>query len=180
MKWNDYFIILGIIGLIMSCNKLNLSSEDDQQNNSDDYQLINKKLLALDELQLMYGNKNNKPYKFKIVVYFNGMCHTCISKMLQWKNILSSSGLGKKVKVFFITYTEEKEILTYYFERDKILHPVYYDFDSTFIIKNKLINITHLAMVVDSTNKIIFASDPLESAQAKGEFLDTLSIINNL
>ncbi len=30
MKWNDYFIILGIIGLIMSCNKLNLSSEDDQ------------------------------------------------------------------------------------------------------------------------------------------------------
>ena len=81
------------------------------------------------------------------------------------------------VEILFITYTNEMEILQFYFEKDKIDFPIYFDVDSTFIKNNGIVNSSHLAFIVDSTNKIVYKDDPLKDSMTKNDFINTISKI---
>lgn len=135
-------------------------------------------LEGLDNLQLFHGKQAIAPAPYKIIVYFNGKCHTCISEMSEWKALLETQVDDINFEYLFITYTEDKEILSYYFERDSFEYPIFLDADSTFIIMNNLERKAQMAFIVDSTYRIGFKGNPIKDTASRNVFLNKIEEID--
>jgi len=168
-------IVFMLIILVSCINDSILKNNEEKDINISN--LSNRTIQGLDKVQLFCGKNTKTSYKYKIIVYFNGMCSVCIAEMLEWQNLFKTWIHNMDVEILFITYTNEMEILQFYFEKDKIDFPIYFDVDSTFIKNNGIVNSSHLAFIVDSTNKIVYKDDPLKDSMTKNDFINTISKI---
>jgi hypothetical protein len=163
-----YLSLVLLLFILVACN--NNYKSNKKQSNDDVISL--GKIITPESLQLIHLDSIEPLRDYKIIIFFNGMCSVCIGEAYKWSNLLISKDLYLFANIMFITYTEEIELLQYYFERDNFNYPVYFDADSTFIKLNKIQD-NHIAFITDSNDNIVYKGDLLKEPVSIFNFIDT-------
>ncbi len=137
------------------------------------------KKVDFDPTMRRLGDYPNSNKDFKIVVWHNGDCDLCYSKLKKWKLLVSDfNKVNNNISYDFIVSGEhtnhiEKSLSKIEFPRELAV----LDSMETFIQKNEFLN--HPAfnsMILDKDDKIIFIGSPLNSESLKNHYIN---IINN-